>query len=177
VRGDESPGLGLWEDIYIRRLVPTKRLAGHDQRPVICLPPPTLENAPPHPRDEEPPASQRSGSPDDTLHPRALLDAHDQRPPCLPDPRPPVPVPNGQHLFCPKEQSKRDTPHGVGHPFSDSGVLPAPSCRVPEALHGPGQVHRWEDPPDESWEKLPGRPPDLEVSRWRHLLPPLWFGA
>jgi len=25
VRGDESPGLGLWEDTYIRRLVPTKR--------------------------------------------------------------------------------------------------------------------------------------------------------
>jgi len=24
-RGDESPGLGLWEDAYIRRLVPTKR--------------------------------------------------------------------------------------------------------------------------------------------------------
>jgi len=24
VRGDESPGLGLWEDAYIRRLVPTK---------------------------------------------------------------------------------------------------------------------------------------------------------
>jgi len=23
-RGDESPGLGLWEDAYIRRLVPTK---------------------------------------------------------------------------------------------------------------------------------------------------------
>jgi len=25
VRGDESPGIGLWEDAYIRRLVPTKR--------------------------------------------------------------------------------------------------------------------------------------------------------
>ena len=24
-RGDESPGLGLWEDAYIRHLVPTKR--------------------------------------------------------------------------------------------------------------------------------------------------------
>jgi len=24
-RGDESPGLGLWEDAYIRLLVPTKR--------------------------------------------------------------------------------------------------------------------------------------------------------
>jgi len=24
-QGDESPGLGLWEDAYIRRLVPTKR--------------------------------------------------------------------------------------------------------------------------------------------------------
>jgi len=24
-RGHESPGLGLWEDAYIRRLVPTKR--------------------------------------------------------------------------------------------------------------------------------------------------------
>jgi len=24
VRGDESPGLGLWEDAYIRGLVPTK---------------------------------------------------------------------------------------------------------------------------------------------------------
>jgi len=24
-RGDELPGLGLWEDAYIRRLVPTKR--------------------------------------------------------------------------------------------------------------------------------------------------------
>ena len=23
-RGDESPGLGLWEDAYIRRLVPTE---------------------------------------------------------------------------------------------------------------------------------------------------------
>jgi len=25
VRGDDSPGLGLWEDAYIGRLVPTKR--------------------------------------------------------------------------------------------------------------------------------------------------------
>jgi len=24
-QGDELPGLGLWEDAYIRRLVPTKR--------------------------------------------------------------------------------------------------------------------------------------------------------
>jgi len=24
-QGDESPGVGLWEDAYIRRLVPTKR--------------------------------------------------------------------------------------------------------------------------------------------------------
>jgi len=24
-RGDESPGIGLWEDAYIRPLVPTKR--------------------------------------------------------------------------------------------------------------------------------------------------------
>jgi len=131
----------------------------------------------PRPPDEEPPAGGRSGAPADTLHPRALLDAHDQLPPCLPDPHPPAPVPNGQHLFRPGEESKRDTPDRVGRPLSNSGVLPAPSRPVRKALHGPGQVRRREDPPDEGREKLPGCPPDLEVARRRHLLPPLWLGA
>jgi len=42
------------------------------------------------------------------------------------------------HLVCPKEENKRDTPRGVGRPFSDSGLLPTPSRPIPKAVHGLG---------------------------------------
>jgi len=130
---------------------------------MICLPPPALENAPPGPPDKEPPASGRGGASNNSLHPRAIKDAHDQIPSCVPCPHPPAPVPDGQHLLRPEEESKGQTPRGVGLPFPDPRVLPAPSRTRPEALYGLGQVCRRQDSSDESREELPGRPPNLEV--------------
>jgi len=155
----------------------TRLLAGLNQRPIVRLPPLTLEDAPSRPADQEPPAGGRGGPSDNTLHPRAIQDAHDQFSPCPPNPHPPAPVPDGQHLFRPEEEGQRNTPCGVGLPVPDPGVLPAPSRPVPKAVHGLGQVRRRENPSDESRKELPGRPPDLEVPRRRHLLPPFRLGT
>jgi len=155
----------------------TGLLAGHNPRLIVRVPPPALENAPTCPTDKKPPAGGRGGSPDNTLHPWAISDAHDQLPPCVSYPRPPAPVLDGQHLFRPKEHDNRETPRGVGLPFPDPGVIPTSPPTTTEAFHGLGQVRCREDSPDESREKLPGRPPDLEVPRCRYLLPPLRFGA
>jgi len=94
-----------------------------------------------------------------------------------PTPRPPAPVLDGQYLLRPEEEGKRETPRGVGLPFPDPGVLPTPSRTAPKAFHGLGQVRCRENPPDEGRKKLSGRPPDLEVPRRRHLLPPLRLGT
>jgi len=106
-----------------------------------------------------------------------VQDAHDQLPPCLPGPHPSSPIPDAQYLFRPEEEDERETPHGVGLPLPDSGVLPAPSRPVFEAFHGLGQVRCGEDPPHESRKRLSGRPPDLEVPGRRYLLPPLRLGT
>jgi len=90
---------------------------------------------------------------------------------------PPAPVPDGQLLLCLEENNKRGAPQGVDLPLPDFGVLPPHSHHVCEAFHGLGQVRWRENPPDESQEKLPGRPPDLEVSRRRYRLPQLRLGA
>jgi len=116
----------------------TRLLASLDQRPIVRLPPPTLHNAPPCPPYEEPPPNTRGGSSNNTLHPWAIQNAHDQFSPCLPDPHPPAPVPDVQHLFCPEGEGETETPRGVGLPFPNPGVLPAPSRPISKAVHGLG---------------------------------------
>jgi len=152
-------------------------LAGVNQRPVVRLPSPTLEDTPPSPADEEPPPGGRGSPPNDTLHPWAVQDAHDQLPPCVPGARPPAPVPDGQHILRPEEKDERGAPRRMVLPFPDPRVLPTPPGAAAKAFYGFGQVRCRENSPDESWEKLPGRPSNLEVPRCRHLLPPLRLGT
>jgi len=152
-------------------------LAGLNHRPIVRLPPPTVEDPQSRPPDQKPPAGGRGGPSDNTLHPWAIWDAHDQFSHGRPDPHPHAPVPNGLHLFRPEEKGNGSTPHGVGLPVPDPGVLPAPSRPVPKAVDGLGQIRSRENRPDESWKRLPGRPADLEVLRCRHLVPPLRLGT
>ena len=67
----------------------------------------TLPSHPPH---QKPPAGRCGGPPNITVHPRAFKDAHDQLPPCLPDPHPPSSVSYEERLFCPQGEGERSPP-------------------------------------------------------------------
>jgi len=128
----------------------TGLLAGINQGPVVCLPSPTLESSPPCPAGKEPPPGGCGSSPINTLHHRAVQDAHDQLPPPGLGPKAPAPVPDGQHVFRPEEKGKREAPGGVVLPFPDPRVLPTPSRTTAKAFYGVGQVRCRENSPDES---------------------------
>ena len=59
----------------------------------------------------------------------------------------------------------------MGQPLPDPRVLPSSSHLDPAALDAFGDIHRQENPSDESRHKLPGRPPNLEVPQCRYVLP------
>ena len=60
----------------------------------------------------------------------------------------------------------------MARPPPDTRILAPPPRPEAAALCGLGQAHSRKNPLDEGWEKLPGRPPNMEGPRCRHLLPP-----